>query len=767
MGKRSCWAAALGAFVCTTGHAAGSAQAESESVDEIVVTGTRATDRVARESLTPIDVVHGEELRALGFPDTSRALQYIEPSVNYARAATTATAANSRPITLRGMAPDQTLVLVNGKRWHATSILNTNNTVGRGSAGFDLDMIPLAAIERIEVLRDGAAAQYGSDAIAGVVNIILASDVDTDTVSLEAGTTEEGDGDYYTASGRTGVRFGDRGMLTLTGEARDQDRTNRANVDERLGRVTYWFGDPEVELYSLAANSSLRIASGELYAFGTFSRKDSTNPSGFRLPGRTPLFPNGYLPKINPVIDDVGATLGWRSSFDNDSSFDVSYTFGRSKAQFDVYDTVNLSLGAQSPTRFDAGATIYEQGVADLTYTLPLPALLSGANFAAGLQLRNENYEIVASEEAAFTGLGADGFAGFNPGSPIDKDRAAYAGFVDVEVHPIERLTLAGAVRYDHYDDFGSATTWKVSTRYEVTDALALRATVGTGFRAPSLQQQEFSAVAGALSAGQLVSVGTLPVRDPSARALGASDLEAEKSDNYSAGFVFAPGSGFELSADWFRIAVRDRIALSEQLAGPQVISVLRAAGITAFEQVRFFNNAVDTTTEGFEITAKYSTPILDGFDLRMLLGYGHFDTELDELRPNPVLPDLPLLNTKSILYITQAQPDEKLTFAAELRAQRWSVQANLAHFGTYTSQPLLLTQKFGAKTVADISVNLNVTRAIILGLGVQNIGDVQPDAIDGQDQVIASTGNSFPTGEESPIGVNGRTYFARVRAGF
>lgn len=754
-------------MVCAAWSAAHAQEAKKATeVEEIIVTGTRASGRTALESLTPVDSVSGEELSQRGFPDVAKALQFLEPSVNFARAATTATAANSRPLTLRGLAPDHTLVLINGKRRHANSILNTNNTVGRGSAGVDFDMIPAAAIERIEVLRDGAAAQYGSDAIAGVINVILKSGTAASSAVLEAGVTEEGDGEYYTTNGYTGVALPNGGSLLLAAEARKQEKTNRANVDQRFGRVTYWFGDPEVELYNLALNAELPIAGGSGYAFGTLGRKDSTNPGGFRLPGLSPLYPNGFLPKTNPLVTDGALTLGWHTDDSGAGKFDVSHTYGRTKADFEAFDTANLSLGAQSPTHFEAGATIYAQNVTDVTYSRPFESFWAGANLAVGLQHRHENYEIVPSEPAAYIGTGADGFAGFNPSNPVDEGRNAYAGFVDVELKPIEPLTLAFAGRYDDYDDFGDATTWKFSMRGELTDSIALRGTVSTGFRAPSLQQQHFSAVAGALSAGNLVTVGTLPVNDPVARALGASDLRPEKSDNYSAGIVLTPLPELSFSADWFHIEIDDRIALSEQLSGAAVNTILLNAGITNFQQVRFFTNAVDTTTEGFELTARYTGQPTAGTTLRLALGYGQFETELDTLRANPVLPALPLLGTKSILYVTKAQPDEKLTFNAELQGSWWTVQSGVTRFGTYTSLPLLAVQEFGSKTVVDLSLRAQLMQSATLSVGVLNVGDERPDAVNltgFEAAAIASTGGSFPTGEESPIGVNGRTYFLRV----
>ena len=564
------------------------ANASETDGEAIIVTGTRSAGRAALDSSAPVDVVSSERLQSGGFPDLGRALNFLEPAINFARAATTATAANTKPATLRGLSPDQTLVLVNGKRRHANAVLNVNNSIGRGSAAVDLDTIPEAAIERIEILRDGAAAQYGSDAIAGVVNIILKSNASGGRAELTGGITEEGDGENGLVSVSHGFVIGEGGHLTLTGSLRHQQPTNRAFVDQRFGRVTYRIGDPKGTVGSLALDLSVPLGGAELYGFGTVTRKISNNGAGFRVPGYSPVHPNGFLPIIEPRIWDIGASVGIMGELAG-FSVDLSQTFGSNSADFRVFDTANVSLGAASPTRFDSGGVTYRQHVTDLVISRSLDGLLAGGNLAFGGQYRHETYKIHNGEPDAYFGLGADGFAGFNPRNPTNAKRDAYAGFLDIELRPVEALLIGGAVRYDHYGDFGGKTTWRTTARFDLIPEIAVRGTIGTGFKAPSLQQQFFSAVQGALSAGQLVTVGTLPVSDPVARALGASALKPETSRNLTAGVVLRPFDGFSITADYFRIRIRDRIALSEQLGGAAVVAILTQAGITNFQQVRFF----------------------------------------------------------------------------------------------------------------------------------------------------------------------------------
>ncbi|MFC0205348.1 TonB-dependent receptor plug domain-containing protein [Novosphingobium soli] len=760
-----------GVALCAALTTTAAAQAQSHDTqptaasDDIIVTGTRAPDRTALQSSAPIDVVSGDRITGQAMPDLGRALNFLDPSINFARAATTASAANTRPITLRGLSPDQTLVLVNGKRWHANAVLNVNNSIGRGSAGIDLDTIPEAAIERIEILRDGAAAQYGSEAIAGVVNIILKSNAHGGAGDLLGAITEAGDGASGAVSASVGLPLGG-GHITLTVAARHADPTNRALVDQRFGRVTYRIGDPLSSIANGAIDLALPLGGAELYAFGTATRKRSNNAAGFRVPGFSPLYPNGFLPIIEPTIDDIGATVGVRGTIAT-ARWDVSESYGYNRANFQMFNTANASLGAASPTRFDSGGVTYRQAVTDATISQPLDGVLAGGNIAVGGQYRHESYGIRNGEPLAYFGLGADGFAGFNPRNPTDARHNAWAAFVDAELRPVRPLLIGGAARYDHYDDFGGRATWRLTARLDAARGVALRGTIGTGFKAPSLQQQYFSAVQGATSAGKLVTVATLPVSDPIAAALGASALKPERSRNATLGVVFGPFAGFVFTADWFHIRIRDRIALSEQLGGAAVNAVLAANDITGFSQVRFFTNAVDTTTEGVEITARWAGRIGSSTHLAVNLGYGLFENRLDQLRANPALPTLPLLANKSILFLTAAQPKNKATMQVQLDRGPLDLGLNLAAFGTYTSAPLVATQTFGGKETLDLSAGYTLRSGIRIGAGVQNLFDAKPDPIADQSAVIAATGGSFPTGEETPIGVNGRSYYLRLSARF
>lgn len=392
--------------------------------------------------------------------------------------------------------------------------------------------------------------------------------------------------------------------------------------------------------------------------------------------------------------------------------------------------------------------------------------MLAGGNIAFGGQYRHEKYRIGNGEPLAYFGAGADGFAGFNPRNPTDAKRNAWAAFIDLELRPVQPLLLGGALRYDRYGDFGGRLTWRATGRIDVIDGFALRGTAGTGFRAPSLQQQFFSAVQGALSGGALVTVGTLPVSDPVSRALGASPLEPEKSRNVTAGVVVTPIPRLSFSADAYHIRIRDRIALSEQLGGAAVAAILQRAGITNFQQARFFTNAVDTTTRGVEANVRWNADLGPRTRLDLTAGYGIFQTRLDTLRANPVLPSLPLLGLKSILLLTEGQPEDKFTTQITLTHGPVDIHVNFAAFGRYNSLPLTQQQEFDGKSVTDLALGYTAGALRVVG-GVQNLFDVRPEAIVYAPATIASTGGSFPTGEETPIGLNGRTWYARVSLRF
>ncbi|CAN7288712.1 TonB-dependent receptor [Phenylobacterium sp. LjRoot225] len=732
------------------------------SVSELVVVGSRGTPRLITETASPVDVLSGQAIAARGYNDLTKALEFLAPSFNYPRSSSGPSVAGARPATLRGLSPDQTLVLVNGRRRHASALITFNAGAFRGSVPVDFNTLPVTAVSRVEVLRDGAAAQYGSDAIAGVINIRLHDEAEGGEAFVQYGETERGEGQTTLAGVRQGFRLGRDGFLNLTAEARDRQPTNAAEIDPRFGRVTSTFGDPETTDVNLVANArkplTERVAA---YGFLTYAHRDSEMSPLFRAPSVFPaLYPNGFLPKVGLELEDLGADVGLTGELAG-WTWDLSDTYGYSRGDYRVSNTVNTSLGLASPTSFYGGAARYSQNLVNLTLDRGFK-LLAGAHLAVGLEHRREDYRLVSGAPASYTLAGAQGFPGFNPPTPVDVDRHAVSAFVDGEITPVDGFKLAGAARYEDYSDFGDRTTWKASAFWRPAPLVALRATASTGLRAPSLQQQFFSTVTSQVSAGQLQNVGTFAVNDPISIALGASPLKPEKSKNYSAGVVLTPGYGLTASFDLFRIDIDDRIALSENLQGAQVAAILRAHGVTNAAVARFFTNAADTRTEGFEATLRWDRRLSPDARLGLTLGYGAFDTDVRAQRTNPVLPSSPLLGVSSIDLMTDGQPRNKLVVGGELNWRAWRVSADVTRFGAYRSTAATgsANQVFNGPTSLDLAAAYRWRRQLTLAAGVLNATNELPDRLIGE-----STGR--PYSEFDPLGVNGREYYLRLTAEF
>ena len=524
-----------------------------QTIESVVVVGTRSIGRRALQAPVPIEVVERKQLSLTGQSETGRILQMLVPSFNFSSSSISDGTDALRPATLRGLGPDQTLVLVNGKRRHKSALLHINTSVGRGTAGTDFNTIPSSAIKRIEVLRDGAAAQYGSDAIAGVINIVLKDDVDTGDANLYWGQTYEGDGDTWIGNANYGMKVGESGFLNLTAEWRDRYRTNRAGlsgerqynwVEEDPGRpadhvleienddgtVTekpVWFdtreytfdrqnfriGDADSTQKVGFYNFGLPIVgSMELYSFGGYSTRQNNSAGFYRRANQsartvTDIYPDGFLPEINTDIEDISLAFGaaWTHEA-TDLNVDVSVNHGLNTFDFFISNSMNASYGAASPTSADAGGFELSQTAFNLDVTYPLEYQSSLINLAGGVEFRREGYGIHAGEPVSWinAGLGADGaasgiqvFPGFRPNQETDENRTNIAGYADFESYlsgePGSGLLVGAAVRGEQYSDFGTTVTGKATARYDLTKQVAVRAAGSTGFRAPSLQQLYFN----------------------------------------------------------------------------------------------------------------------------------------------------------------------------------------------------------------------------------------------------------------------------------
>lgn len=728
---------------------------------EIVIVGSRAAPRLVTDSAVPVDVLGKDMLSARGDSDLSKVLTFLSPSFNFPRSSSGPSVAGARPATLRGLSPDQTLVLVNGHRKHATSLITFNNGFYRGAVPVDYNVIPVAAIKRVEILRDGAAAQYGSDAIAGVVNVVL-DDSRGGSASVQYGQTERGGGETVIVSGRQGIELGSEGFLAVTGEFRDRAKTDAAEIDPRFGRKTSEFGDPDSTDIDGVINAELPIGDGAaLYGFVTGAHRVARSSPLFRAPNVAPtVYPNGFLPIVRLKLVDLGATAGVRGDLAG-WNWDLSNSYGYSRGDYSVSNTVNTSLGATSPTAFYGGGARYWQDLLNLSVDRNFN-LLAGANLAAGAEYRWEGYRLVSGDPASYFRAGAQGFPGFNPPTPVDANRHSYSLYIDTTLSLIKGLDIGLAGRYEDYSDFGDKATGKASFFFRPADVIALRANVNTGFRAPALQQQFFSTVTSQLNAGVLQNVGTFAVNDRVAIALGSSPLRAESSTGLSAGIVLTPAAGLTATVDVYRVDIDDRIALSENLQGATVEAILRANGVTNAAVARFFTNAADTRNSGVEATLRWDKRLAQDADLSLTFGYGSFKGKVRRQRTNKVLPSVPLLGAGSIDLIVAGQPRSKFIMNAALRWDAVRFNLDVTSFGKYrtTSPTGVGTIDVDGRTSLDISVSYRFGNRFTLAAGVLNAADVYPDRLIGE-----TTGRPFS--ESDPLGVNGREYFVRLSTTF
>jgi len=776
---------------------------------EIIVTGTRTTGRTRLDAVSPVDILSGEALRRQGTTEVATALASVTPSITFPRSSAVDGTDSIRPATLRGLSPDQTLVLINGVRAHTSALLNTNGSVGRGSAAVDLNTIPSVALDRIEVLRDGAAAQYGSDAIAGVVNLRLReartgggasvtygkyiTDVDT-----ARGSRNERDGGTVTAAGWQGFALGSEGFLTLSGEYLNRNPTSRGDFDPRKTpvRVRSRLGDPEVEQYSFYANAAHPLNSDgwELYAFGGYQHRDSESAATPRIVGGAggnanasadalaSLYPDGFTPLIAVRSTDFttaggirGEVSGWK--------IDINASYGRNQLRFDTNNSGNATYGAASQTSFYDGRLTYDQLVGGIDVAKELPLGQGTVNIAFGQEYRREGFKITAGEPASYNrapgaaaalGSGAQGFPGFQPSNEVNVHRNNFSTYLDIEAKPVEQLTLGIAGRAESYSDFGDTATGKLSLRYEFAPWFALRATGSTGFRAPSLQQQHFTSTASVLTDGNIVETGLFPSTSAVGRALGGQALRPEKSRNLSAGAVFRAG-GFDLSIDAYQIKIRDQIALSENLSGAVVVRRLRDEGITAVTAGRYFLNGIRSTTKGVDVVAHYraATAGVGTFDLTAAGNFNGIEITrapgAATITSSTGTAVLPIFSRQRIVSFEQGTPRTKVVGTIDWSLQDLGVTARASHYGDVTqpssngfAQDDIHT---GRHTIFDLEARYQVVKNLNLAVGANNLFDTYPNFVkltSSRGTVLNSTGLvGFPY--YSPFGFNGRYLYGRI----
>ena len=761
----------------------------AKALDTVIVTGTRVTNRTVAESQSPIDIITPELLQATGTTELATALARALPSLNFPRPAIADGTSGVRPAQLRGLAPDQVLILVNGKRRHISALVNVNGTIGRGSSAVDLNAIPVGAIERVEVLRDGASAQYGSDAIAGVVNLVLKGAGAGGSIAARYGEYSEGDGQQWQLAADTGVSFGEgAGAIHLTAETGHQDITNRSGAYNGtnpntgnfpgVGEATFKIGDPEVDATAVVANASLQVAEDtRFYATLTGSNRDIDSFAFYRSKNHAgqgsllaQIYPDGYVPEINQYSRDRSFVLGAKGSTESGWGWDFSYDYGRNLLNFRTQNTINYALGANSPRSFHVGTLGYTQQVinADFTRNLDL-GLAYPALFSTGAEYRKETWEQTAGEPDSYFGSGAQGFAGFTPRNTGRHQRHNLAAYAGLEADFSEKFSAGFAGRYEDYSDFGSEFSGKLSGRYAFTDVAALRATVASGFRAPSLAQQNYQAVTTNITNGVAFETGTFPAAGAAAQALGAELLKQETSLSWSTGLVLQPANGVYLTVDAYQIEIDDRIVLSSNipLAGNQAAQALLAGlGITGVTSARYFNNAIDTRTRGVDVVGTWSIPLASS-NLDLTASYNRNKTDVTRVAPNPSQLDalganLERMGRDERGRIEEGFPRDKFGLGANWKLDQWDFNLASTRYGQFTTRHAsdpARDQEFGAKWVFDLAASYRPTENWSFTLGADNVTDAYPDKqID-----INSTFGLIPYSLQSPFGFNGRYYYARA----
>ena len=763
----------------TAGETAGETEGQVPEFGDVIEVASRTTDRSRTDTPVPVDVLPIERIATeSGQLDLGQLLQFVAPSFNSNRQSGSDGSDHVDAATLRGLGPDQVLVLVNGKRRHTSSLVYIFGSRARGNVGTDLNTIPVAAIERIEILRDGAAAQYGSDAIAGVINIVLKKQAGVDAVVSGGGYTE-GDGENQQVAVNYGLEVGEGGTLNLTGEFLTRGETDRSSPGEPRT-----IGDADTENLTFFYNLDLPAGErGTFYGHGGYNQRDGLAGAWYRggvgsddIPSRNSeqMYPDGFVPDIGTDIEDLSAAFGYRT-LAGAWAVDASTSYGSNRMEYIISRTLNASIatlnGGISPTRFDAGGFEFGQHTTNLDFSRYFTDRLHGVGVATGLEYRRETYEIFAGEPGSYADFdgpgggnaGSQGFPGFQPVDEVDADRDSVAAYVDVEMQASEKLLVTAAVRGEHYSDFGDTVTGKVSFGYRLDD-VRLRGSASTGFRAPSLHQRFFSSTFTDFIAGEAADVKLAPNDGELARLVGIPKLDEETSRNYSLGFTWVPSAAHELTADVYQIDIDDRIVLTGGFTtdDPDIGHIIAAQNLA---EARFFTNAIDTRTRGLDLTWTHRREAWGG-NLYPLVAGNWNETDVRRVKTAPGLAGKEdvYFNTRERLFVEGSAPEWKGAFGGDWRIGRWSTGLRLTYFGdvvsgtwTQIDDPTAPPQRYDPVLSTDVHVGFDLTDSIRLVVGGVNVFDEVPTE---QDPNETENGARW---ENVQMGFNGAGYFARI----
>jgi len=797
---------------------------------EIIVTGTRAVTRTVSQSLAPIDVLSPADLQTSGKQSVRDLLGTLVPSISVSNSGAGASFA-VKTLSLRGLSGDQVLVLVNGKRRHNTATMFINGTTQNGQSPPDLDLIPTASIGRIEVLRDGASAQYGSDAIAGVINLITRDSKHGGSFNVLGGRTYDGGGETGQVQGVMGFPLGAEGHLDVSIEGRYQARTFRGGPNQTLlysvagqpldpreltaNRFTSHPGAPQAQLGSGSYDAAYPVTDNvTLYSFGTLAFRKTDAYLTFRNPNASnnipEVYPDGYSPRLQVYDRDFQVVDGAKGDGLFGFSWDLSTSYGYNRASYREFG-LNASMGPASPKKAYLGKVVSTEWTNDLEFRRSFDVGTAGPLLVDfGASYRHNTYLIGPGEPASYidggyrntTGLnagvirqaGSQGVTGFQPSGSGKWSRNNVAAFVDIEDTVLPGLDLAFAGRYEHYNDAGTTKTGKASVRYEIVHGLALRGTASTGFRAPTLQQEHYasSSTIGVTTNGvtTLQPVQALPVDSPAAIALGAKPLTPEKSRNFSAGLVFTAIPRLNVTVDAYQIKIIDRILLSGVLSGPTVTAALAAAGLPA-AQGFYFSNAADTRTRGLDVVATYRVPRGRFGSVTITASANINHTKFLYVLPPPTAlanAGLVLLDRARQGDFTQGTPRDKEILSIDWSIGKFLVNGRATRYGEViqTSTNPANDDPIPSKTIIDFSVGYSITPHLKITGGANNLFNIYPPLLkpanrglttySAAQQALAAQAGLPTTGAltntgyynpYSPYGVIGGFFYGRINFDF
>jgi iron complex outermembrane receptor protein len=771
---------------------------EGLSLDEVLVTGNRNKPRTAIDSAVPIDNIRISEILSTGEASLQRALTFAIPSFNAQDQAISDATAGFSPADIRGLGPSRTLVLINGKRVNQQAQAYLNRTPGKGEVGVNLAAIPMAAIANVEVLRDGASAQYGSDAMAGVMNFILKKDSAFSTFNVGTGITSAGDGFQFNIDYNTTLPFGNGGRVNLTLGYTDQALTNRAgspgrsafdtstalpnelafaDEDPTLGMIV---GRPDLKQKNVLVNVSHPLGeNSEFYTTHSFSDRWNRSFAYYRFPGwRRDVAANGFIntdtdgtdadgysdfmgyhPTFEGSIQDHFNVVGFDLDLGNDWRLDLSVTHGKNSIDYTVNRSVNrdyLTAEGWSPTTFNPGGYAFSNIIQNADFTKTFSDKVS---FSAGLEYKEETFEAFKGDPFSRYAGGSDSFAGIAAEQEGEWSRTNFAAYTGADIDFSEKLLVAVAARYEDYSDAGDNFSWKLSSRYKVSASTALRASVSTGFRAPTLHQQKISNTQYIIVSGSSEPLlqGTIQNGTAAARALGIDDLTNETSQNMSAGITFGNKNGFSGSLDFYNIKVNDRVLFTSQIegeAGSALEASLQSAGVVA---VQAWINAGNTNTTGLDFVLNWRK---DNFNL----GFnGNFnETTIDSVDTPAELGSVDIFSHKERSLITNSRPKSKISLTMDYETEKVDFGLYNTHFGTVTiahdGNDASLDQELSAKLVTDLRVTYKFTPQLRLTGIMNNAFDVYPD-ITNINTGTTSNGRFLYSSQVSQMGQLGRNY--------